>query len=165
MKNIFFILLTTVVFYSCDSETTPKKATNLQTYINVNLKDHNSGENLLGTENFPENIIRADYLIGGKIVFNNNYAFNSDYPNNLYIVNEFNKHYVKVFLNDDNTEAFPITYLHWNKTETDTIKVKYDRENGKFGISVTLEKVWVNNVLVWEVAKQGQSGSDITIYK
>ncbi|WPO77346.1 hypothetical protein [Flavobacterium sp. KACC 22761] len=165
MKNITFILLITIAFYSCDNETTPPKATYINTCINIDLKDNKSGENLLGTEKFPENIIYADYLIAGKKVLNISNAITSDYPNNVHVVNEFDRHYIKVFLNAIENEDFPITYLHWNKTETDTIKAKYDRENGKFGISVTLEKVWINNVLVWEVTKQGQTNSDITIYK
>ena len=53
---------------------------------------------------------------------------------------------MRIFLNADSSEEYPITYLRWNETETDILKAKYRRSSG----SVILEKLWLNEVLVLE---------------
>lgn len=163
MKNIF-ILAIVILCISCNNDAESQQADAIFAHINVHLKN-SAGENILGTDKYPKNKINADYLINGKIIQNASNAIIPDNPNNVYFVTENNLNHFILFLNYSATEEYPITYLHWNGTETDTIKTKYRRESGNDGNVVVLEKVWLNDVLVWEVEKQGQTNSDITIVK
>ncbi len=69
-----------------------------------------------------------------------------DNPNNILFIDENQSKYVKVFLNYSKSEEFPLTYIHWNKTDTDTIKAKYKRTES----SIILERLWIFKNNTWE---------------
>lgn len=168
MKNIF-ILAVVILCVSCTNVDQKKEATLVEATCNVFLKN-NAGENILGTSKYPENIIIVKYLIGGKEF---GYGYDTpgailDNPQGFYtgIVSphETGKG-MRVFLNADPSEEYPVTYLRWNETEVDTLKAKYRRGSGNNGAFVVLEKLWLNDVLVWRVEVEGQTTQDITIVK
>ncbi|WP_369752309.1 hypothetical protein AB3G34_09725 [Flavobacterium sp. WC2409] len=168
MKKIF-ILAAVILCISCNNDVESKQATLISANINVYLKN-SAGENILNTDKYPENNISIKYLIAGKEL---GYGYDTpsailDNPKGFFLgilsENETGKG-MRVFLNSDASEEYPITYIHWNSIETDIIKTKYKRGNGNDGPYVILEKVWLNDVLVWEVEKQGQTNNNITIVK
>lgn len=169
IKANLFIILITFLCISCNNDAESKQADLIFANINVYLKN-NVGENILDTDKYPENNISIRYLIGGK---ESTYGYNTpdailDNPRGFFLgilsEKETGKG-MRIFLNSDSSEEYPITYIHWNSKETDTIKTKYRRGSGNDGNFVVLEKVWLNDVLVWEVEKQGQTDSYITIVK
>jgi len=168
MKNIF-IFAVLILCVSCTNDNSKKEAILVNTTINVFLKN-SAGENILGTSKYPENGIAVKYLIGGKEF---GYGYNTpgailDNPQGFYI-GIVSRHETGkgmcVFLNADPSEEYPITYLHWNETETDTLKAKYRRGSGNDGAFVVLEKLWLNDVLVYRVEVEGQTTQDITIVR
>lgn len=108
--------------------------------IDIELKS-NEGINLLGTPEYPIGDIAATYLVNGEIAQSNN---PHDYPNNVLFFN--NNQVIKIYLNYSATEEFPITYIKWNKTETDTIKAQYKRTTN----SITLDKLWILENNTWK---------------
>jgi len=131
----------------------------------VYLKN-STGENILGSDKYPENSISIKYLVGGKEF---GYGYDTpgailDNPRGFFLgilsENEKGKG-MRVFLNADSSEEYPITYIHWNSAETDTLKAKYRRT----GSSVVLEKLWLNDVVVWQIEVEGQTSSSFTIVK
>jgi hypothetical protein len=163
----FFIALSTIMCLSCSENITDKSTTGFTLFANIDIYLKSStGENILGSDKYPENSIRVRYLVGGKDL---GYGYDTpgailDNPGGFFLgilsANETGKG-MRVFLNSDSSEEYPITYIHWNSTETDTIKTKYRRTSN----SVVLEKLWLNDVLVWQVEVEGQRGSTITIVK
>jgi hypothetical protein len=135
MKNIFLIP-TLIMIISCSDS---KENNNLSQgiivakSISIELKN-NEGSNLLGSNEYPVSDIAATYLVNGKIVQNNS---PHDYPNNVLFYNK--NQGTQVFLNDSSSEEFPITYIKWNKTESDTIKAHYNRANS----SIIIDKLWI----------------------
>lgn len=65
---------------------------------------------------------------------------------------------MRLFLNH-NEEDYPITYIKWNETDTDTIKTHYNRTEN----SILLDKVWINNVLT--TLLDSNSGIEFNIVK
>jgi hypothetical protein len=140
LKNIYLLFIGIVFLASCSKDKEPQPgldytsaSTVIGKSINIELRS-SEGINLLGSDEFPISEISATYLVNGKIVQNNS---PHDYPNNVLFYNK--NQGVQLFLNDSSTEEFPITYIKWNKTETDTIKAQYKRTNN----SITLDKLWI----------------------
>ncbi|MDR6843611.1 hypothetical protein [Flavobacterium granuli] len=164
MKNIYILFLV-ILCISCNDNDDPEIIDGVVINENVDVYLKNSaGENILGTDKYPENSISIKYLIGGKEF---GYGYNStgailDNPKGFFIEKlseqETGKG-MRIFLNADSSEDYPITYLRWNETETDILKAKYKRMGG----SVLLEKLWLNDVLVLGV--EGQTTRYITIVK
>jgi hypothetical protein len=122
---------------------------NISAFIDIQLKNHN-GANLLGSGRYPIENIVAKYSSGNLNLKNNNTAILLDSPNNVLFVDE-NKTapYIRVFLNHEKAEEFPLTYIHWNKTEIDTIKTQYRRNEH----SIVLNKAWIFKNNSWEEIK------------
>jgi hypothetical protein len=156
MKNLF-ILLITIMFISCSNDNAPKLADIMGTSVNIHLKN-SSGVDILGGEMYPKNTIITKFLVDGT-------EQNPGNGLNPIFVNENNLNYIKIPINNTSSTEFPITYIHWNSKETDTLKAKFRRGNGVDGNYIVCEKVWINDVLVWEVTVQGQVNNDITIVK
>lgn len=116
------------------------------------LKDKD-GNNLIGTDKYPISGIYGEYLINGKIVKKIEYSPGviPDNPNIVQVKTENNKTYAQAFLNSATSEEFPITYIHWNSTDTDTIKAQIKRIPN--GGGMWLEKVWVFKNGDWEEQK------------
>ena len=165
MKNILIFTIF-ILFCACstNTENTQPNASALYTYIDIYLKDSNNND-ILGSLKYPESSIFANYLINSKVIQNNNNGNILDYPNNIMCYNELGRHCVRIFLNYAATEELPITYMHWNATEMDTLKAQYRRGTGIDGNYVVLQKLWYNDKLVWDVTVEGQTTSAITIVK
>ena len=166
MRKIY-ILFVVILCISCNNNDGPENIQGVVLAENVDVYLKNSaGENILGTDKYPENSISIKYLIRGKEF---GYGYNTtgailDNPRGFFVEKlseqETGKG-MRIFLNADSSEEYPITYLRWNETETDILKAKYRRSNG----SVILEKLWLNDVLVLGDEKQGQTTRYITIVK
>jgi hypothetical protein len=95
-------------------------------------------------------------LINGKITTTKDFGSgtNPDNPNILQVRTENNDTYAKVSVNSAETEEFPITYIHWNATETDTIKAQIKRMPNGGGIWV--EKIWIFKNNAWVEQLSGE---------
>jgi hypothetical protein len=133
---------------SCTNDEKPIVGANIYAFIDILLKDKN-GNDLLGTSNYPENKIYANYLINGKIVQNDNNGNILDNPSNISIIKQSGNHSAHINLNISNAEEYPITYIHWNETDTDTIKAQYTRAEN----SILLNKCWIYKNSTWEEIK------------
>ncbi|TPG38868.1 hypothetical protein [Flavobacterium pectinovorum] len=114
--------------------------------IDIELKSPN-GVSLLGSNQYPIANIVAKYSLSNLQHKESNDAPILDYPNNVSFNSE-NKS-IKIFLNHSSSEKFPLTYIHWNKTDIDTIKAQYRRSEN----SVILDKVWIFKNNTWEELK------------
>ncbi|TRX42139.1 hypothetical protein [Flavobacterium restrictum] len=155
MKNVIFIFMA-LLLNSCSNNEKSINGTNVDTVIKVSLKN-SQGVDILGNEKYPENTIYADYLINGKIIKDVSNAYISDNPNNVRFINQSGIHTVMIYLNSAASEEYPVTYIHWNATDTDTIKAQYTRSGG----SVVLSDSWLLKNGVWKEISQGE----ITIVK
>lgn len=141
---------------SCDNGKENPSEFVLDNDLNFYLKD-NTGSNLLNTANYLEENFRVYNLINGEVIE----VFNPmmDYPRNFFIKDESNPISMRLFLNNSDTEEFPVTYIKWNGTDTDTIKASYVRSEN----SVVLDQVWINDVLTPRV--DDTYGNPYTIVK
>ena len=155
MKNIY-LLLPILILSACsnDNKSTPINIS-LLTTIFINLKD-NQGNDLLNTENYVSNNIKIFYVNNSLATEIND--TNLDNPKGFLIFTSGTNLKMKLFLNH-NEEEFPITYIKWNATDTDTIKAHYYRTDS----SVLLDKVWINNVLTTPL--DSNSGIEFNILK
>jgi hypothetical protein len=142
MKPITLIIITAMAFFSCKKD---KESLNIDTGIEINVKD-NIGNDLLNpifNNAFSESNIKIYYLIDGekKEVYNPNYT----YPRNFRISEKEGVYYMTLWPNTTEKDEFPITYIKWNETDTDTIKCSFSRTEN----SVICIKVWYNGTLMW----------------
>lgn len=170
MKKLSIMLISIAfITMSCSNNTEPLNSTVLNTSVNIYLKNK-LNENILASQNYSESSINIQYLVGGKVV---GYTYNSngaifDNPRGFFLGilsgNETGKG-MRVFLNNDISEEYPITYIHWNSTETDTLKVHYIRKNN--GNYVSWDKIWLNGILVLDYSsvESNLKGDIITIVK
>lgn len=150
VNKLLFLFSIVLVLNSCDDGEKPIYGTNISASINVFLKDKN-GNDILDTDRYPENRIRVNYFVGGKEV---SYGYDTpgaflDNPRGFIIGTLSEKEAAKgmhVFLNLDSSEEYPITYIHWNETETDTLKAHYARSRS----SVVLDKLWIYENKEWK---------------
>lgn len=147
MKNII-IILSAIFIMSCNKEDdTPNTYTYISTDVEFSVFD-SENEDLLNPEN-PNHINESDisiyYNIDGVIEEVNNP--NSDYPRNFFIFKHENEYRLRVFINNTKTSEEPITYVHWNKVDIDTIKATFNRANN----SIVQDKIWLNGKEVWEI--------------
>ncbi|MET3027471.1 hypothetical protein ABXT06_12375 [Flavobacterium sp. UW10123] len=124
------------------------QATVLGRSIDIELKNK-IGINLLGTEKFPITGILVKYYSNDLQPPQAKSSIILDNPNNILFIDQRESKYVKVFLNYSKSEDFPMTYIHWNKTDIDTIKAKYKKNEN----SIVLEKLWIFKNNSWEEIK------------
>ena len=99
----------------------------------IDLLNPNSSNNL------NTNNIKLFYLKNG--VSEEVYNPSLDLPRNYMIYSQSDGIYrIRIFPNDIQSEEFPITYIKWNETDTDTIKCKLKYTEN----TIVLEKVWFN---------------------
>ncbi|MCV2487455.1 hypothetical protein OD917_21150 [Flavobacterium sp. SH_e] len=121
----------------------------LGTSLSIEIKNK-IGENLLGTDKFPIAEIFVKYNRDDlQTTQTTKNTVLLDNPNNILFVDEKQSKYVKIFLNHSKSENFPMTYIHWNKTDIDTIKAKYKKNEN----SIVLEKLWIFKNNSWEEIK------------
>ena len=136
MKNLF-IYFAIIACVSCDNnDNSNQSADSVFDHLDIFLKN-SSGIDILGSDKYP--IVTAEYLINGTLQ-------NPTQGCNPFINNYLNYHFARIFLNKSITEEYPITYIHWNATDTDTIKAHFTRGNG----NVLLDKAWIFENNVWK---------------
>lgn len=145
MKNLLFLFMA-LFLNSCTNNDKPIVGANISAFVDISLKDKN-GNNLLGTANYPENKMYANYLVNGKIVQSISNAVIPDNPSNIVIISQSGYRSAHINLNlSPSEEEHPITYIHWNETDTDTIKAQYTR----VGNSISLKTCWIYKNNTWE---------------
>jgi hypothetical protein len=154
MKNLIAILAI-LILTSCSNDDKKEDSFNLFNSILINLKDV-QGNNLLNTNNYSSNNFKIYYVNDG--VVSEFYQPNLDNPKAYAVINTAVNLRMGLSLNH-NDEDYPITYIKWNETDTDTIKVSYNKaDNYKL-----LDKIWINDVLTEPT--NGISGMEFIITK
>ncbi len=54
-----------------------------------------------------------------------------------------NRYVMSIYPNEDPSEDYPVTYIHWNNNDVDTLKCEFSRNEG----GTVCEKVWYNEKL------------------
>ena len=161
MKNL--ILMMGIVFCcSCSNDDNPSSE-NLDAAVSIYLND-SEGKSLIDTPNFLSQNYRIYYLVNGiSTEVNNSFA---DNPRGFFINDETSPISMFLGLNFAASEEFPITYIKWNDTDTDTLKAQFDRGTENNDNYVLCKKLWLNDELVWDVTTpDGITGREITIVK
>lgn len=160
MKNLFYLFCTLLL--SCSKDNNNVQSSSIDTGILIYLKDIN-GNNLLNTTNYKENNIKMFYLINNEV--KEYYQSNLDNPRGFkFLVDDLP---IRIALgpNTTETEEFPITYIKWNETDTDTIKCHFRREVGNDGSLLQCDKIWFNNKFVWDMSNPQNKDRSINIIK
>lgn len=143
MRCLIVILLS-VFLLSCTEKVSERVV--LDIVVDMAVRDA-GGVDLLNPNNanaFNKDLIKLIFEVDGKQ--NEYYDENLDYRKGFFIYQHENTHRIRVFPNSDHKESFPITYIQWNETDTDTLKCEIDR----VGSSKICRKVWFNGELVWD---------------
>lgn len=164
MKTQFLVLLSIFSLVSCSRNEEPKnESVVIGNKIDVLIQNANgqdllnkSTANTLNTDN-----IKLYYLVDGNP--QEVYIPNSTNPKNYYIFNYevYNSNAIRIFLNDQSKDEYPIAYIKWNQSDTDTIKCHFYRDNG----IVTIDKVWYNDRFVYPTVENQNIGSIIKLIK
>lgn len=138
------LLFSGLLLLSCSKNDTGKSAQSIDVSLVINLKDSVNNENLIGTATYPEDNVIVTYLINGNIVN----LSQGELPR---ILNDELPKRIAIFLNNNESEEYPITYVKWNDTDTDTIKAHFIRGDG----FLYYDKVWINDVEVTNFEEPG----------
>lgn len=161
MTKFILLFAITLLSISCSTDKTGTTSVNLSKELKINLLS-SEGNNLLNTSNYKSDNFNIYYKSGNDYVEKND--VNLDYPKHFMINTETNPISMKLFLNDLASEPNPITVIKWNTTESDTIKTTFRRGFENNSSYVICEKVWLNDVLVWEI-ENNPNLRQITIIK
>ena len=150
MKTIIAILIMATCL-GCSSENNDDiNSYVMEGSIDFSIKD-TEGNDLLNPNNkgaFKENEIKLFYL--NDNVVEEVYNQNRDYKRGFHLFKIDSGYRISVGLNSAETEEFPITYVQWDETDTDTLKGEFKRTpNGTF-----LKKVWLNDQLIWDAINE-----------
>lgn len=161
MKTLL-LFFSIVILYSCTENKSASSSLdnyNLDTYVTIFVKDQN-GDNLINTPNYESENFRVYYMLNGQTVEIYNPLMQA--PRNFYIYNDNDQIRMRLFLNYTASETFPITYIKWNETDTDTLKASFQRGEN----FVSCNSVWLNGELVWNRSiPPANPGRTITIIK
>lgn len=152
MKTLILIMAFTM-FLGCDSEGGEEQFV-YDVAFEFDIKD-SEGNDMLNPENpnsFDESAIKLFYLIEGNVT--EVYDGNMDYPRNfrIYEYPPASAYRIVIFLNHSETEEFPITYIKWNETDTDTISSEIYRTSSL----VKIQKVWLNDEPIWNSSSNSE---------
>jgi hypothetical protein len=152
MKNL---ILFTIIFLvtSCNNDKNEPNGFNLDANVNINLRS-NEGLDLLNTTKYNSNNFKVYYKINNEFIEQNHSHL--DYPRQFIIDTQRNPITMILFLNSSSIETYPITVIKWNETESDTLKTSFRRGSGNDGQFVICEKIWLNNILVWEINNKNE---------
>lgn len=148
MKNLIFLTLI-ITFANCNKtdEMLPQP---LQFNIDASVEFsilNSQNEDLLNP-NTPNHIAESDikifYLINGKNI--EVFDPSKTNPRKFYIFKHLNEYRIRISQNISETEEKPITYIQWNKNDTDTIQVTYNRTPAV----IQQRKIWLNNKQIWD---------------
>lgn len=143
MKHLLFCLLG--MFYSCGKENKTTEVHDIQ--IDIFVLDH-SGINLLSKNNatpFDVDAIKLLYLINEDLITVNKAT--ADCQRGFCLITDAGSERIRIFPNDAEGDALPVTYIDWGNGERDTIKCHFIRNVD--GSSVVCDKVWFNEELVF----------------
>lgn len=160
MKKILLLFIAFLLL-SCSHDHSGSENTNIDTGVNIFLKN-NDGLNLLNTPDYLSENFRVYNVVGGQAIEVNEPHL--DYPRNFFVNTETSPASLTLFLNSDPHEEFPVTYIKWNENQTDTLKAAYSRGSGNEDY-IICNKIWLNNNLVWDISADGTEGREITIIK
>lgn len=157
MKRL--ILAAVLLLCACSQDNPVPSSYVVDNYVDIYLKNE-QGDNLLNTSEFNSNEFKIFYLLNGNAV--EIYNPQMDAPRNFFIITETDPICMRLFLNDVASESFPITYIKWNETDTDTLKASFLRGENY----VRCSGVWLNDELVWDQSTPSEgTGRSITIVK
>lgn len=146
MKKLISICLITFLAISCSSDDHVIEGFNDDASINISVSSTNA-DDLLNSKNpnaYTQNKIKILYLVNGKLIQKSN---GTDYPNNFLVYEQDGHTVIRVFLNSEEQEKYPETYIQWDENHTDIIKVEYNRTSN----SITKKTVWLNDQIKTEV--------------
>lgn len=135
----------TVFFLACEQK--ENCCTTIDVGVSVFLENR-AGQNLF-LNTIPNAIdpaaIRLVYLVEGeeKIFF----MGNLDCPTNVCYVSDIGSERVTISPNDTEREAYPITYIKWTISDTDTMRCHFVRRNNNSFINC--DSVWMNGKLMF----------------
>ena len=136
MKKTIFLLCVSVLA-SCSKSDKPIGGFSYSLDLNITLKN-STGDDLLGTPNYNPTDIKIYNRINGQAV--EVYNPTAGAPRNFMIITETTPKRMRLFPNDAENELYPITYIQWNATDTDTIMTHYAKgENYKI-----CDAAWLN---------------------
>ena len=143
MRTLLIFVSIFVAMIACDKE---KEKLVLDQGVEITVLDE-LGNDLLNPTNqnfYDEGTIKIFYLINGVIeeVYNQNY----DNPRNFRISEREGLFRLMLTLNATENDEYPITYIKWSESDTDTIKCSVSRTYR----SVVCIKVWYNEALLWD---------------
>jgi len=146
MKTTILTLMITFFLLGCNKNSEVENQFSIGVGIDLSIRNDN-GVDLLNPNN-PESLNELDiklfYLINENIE-EVNYP-NSDNPRGFTIYEHISEYRIGISMNYSEAEEFPVTYVQWNEFDTDTLKCKIYRTNSL----VTVEKVWLNDELIWD---------------
>ncbi len=158
MKN-YFLLLGLLAFSCSDNNSNGgNDNSNFDRLLWVTLSD-SEGNSLYNSSEYSTENIRYYHLINNELQIP---AGNVSGPT-FTVIDNFLR--MKLFLNSDPNEEYPITVIEWNDTETDTIKAHFDRGEENNEDYELCDQVLVNDVLVWDNTTPSPFGRHITIIK
>lgn len=162
MKNIFFFLISIVIFSCSKSSNDDEVITGvfIDTTAFVFLKNSN-GNNLINSESFPSQNFKFYTEINGvKTLFN---MQSSDLPRGFRITELESVLCLSTSFNSSNTPATSNYYIEWNSLNTDKFTVSYEKN----GSTTEISKILLNDnpVPVWYSGMQSKYGRTITVVK
>lgn len=156
------LILALFAFIGCDTDEGEEQV-DIAVAINFSIRD-SEGNDLLNPNNpnsFDESEVKLFYLIDGNLT--EVYDGNKHSPRN-FTMNEYppaSEYRMTIFVNHSKTEEYPITYIKWNETDTDTIKTEIYRT----GSLTEIRKAWFNGELVWESSYNSEPYFELIKYK
>jgi hypothetical protein len=133
---------------SCQENTEDPAGELLDVGIEISVKSA-EGVDLLNPQSpghIEENKIRIFKLVNGENV--EVYDPNMDSPRGFMIFEHASEFRIRIFGNESSTDEYPITYVKWNESDTDTLKYQIIRKNDNSCVSIS--KVWFNSIEVWD---------------
>jgi hypothetical protein len=145
MKYLFFC---TLIILTCCTREKPQNDV-INTSIDIFIENAN-GQNLLlkttpGTINSDS--LKLLYLVNGKML--NVYNADMSCPSNICNLTDSGSERIRIFPNDLESEEFPISYIRWKNGDLDTIKCHFIRKDSETGSSLSCDKVWFNDLLMY----------------
>jgi hypothetical protein len=143
MKHLLFPLFTLIS--ACQQK--EYCCTNIDIDVDIFLKNK-AGQNLFlpATPNaIDPNAIRLIYVVGG--LEESFYAGHLDCPTNVCFDDDLGMEHVAIFPNDIENELYPVTFIRWTDTDTDTMRCHFIRKNQ--GSYLVCDSVWLNETLMF----------------
>ena len=133
-KSIF--LLAIVLQISCSKDN--QNAAIVNAHIDLSIRSAESAD-VTNIGNYRFDKMTVQYLVNGVKI---NPQSQGNQPLNISENSTAVKRF-RFFLNHDEKEEHPITYIIWNNVDTDTIKAHFERKEGY----LAYDKIWINGVL------------------